>query len=98
MAEIANSLANDSDVWFGVATRREQLSDGRRGGAEDCVEIPGFWSDVDIAGPGHSNGANLPLTWDEAMAILAKLPLPPTVTVGTGGGMHAYWLFYEPLR
>ena len=46
-------FASHGDVWFGVAPRREQLTEGRRGGVSDCVSIPAFWLDIDIASDVH---------------------------------------------
>jgi hypothetical protein len=96
-AENAQSLAAHSDVWFGVATRRDRLGGGLRGGAEHCLEIVGLWRDVDIAGPGHANSTGLPESWDQAMTIVATFPLAPTVVINSGGGAQVWWLFREPL-
>ncbi len=58
------------------------------------VAIPGFWLDVDIAGPGHASAA-LP---NEAQAyeIVDMCPLPATIVVHSGRGLHAYWIFEQP--
>lgn len=83
-------------VWFGVATRRRRLPDGRRGGAEDCIALPGLWADIDVAGPNHAT-EGLPATMEEAWALLQRFPVPPTAVVATGGGLQPWWLFSEPL-
>src|SRR5262249_6203285 len=50
------------------------------------------------AGPGHTE-TDLPRSIEEAQAFLsAAMPLPPSLTVFTGGGLHAYWLFKETWR
>lgn len=97
--DLVSDTANlaDRDVWFGVATRRERLSAGRRGEASDCVEVPGLWADIDIAGPNHRNNEGLPATLDEAIALVGAFPLPPSILVWTGGGLHGYWMFTEPV-
>ena len=33
---------------------------------------------------------------DEALEALARFPLPPSVVVKSGGGLHTYWLLKEP--
>jgi hypothetical protein len=92
----AEQLAPTCDVWYGVATRRQRLDRGRRGGAADCVSVPALWVDIDIAGPGHKTTRTLPATLDDAHRLLAKLPLAPSCIIHTGGGLHAYWLLDEP--
>ena len=77
------------DVYFGVCLRREGLSHYGRGKKRDLVAIPGFWMDIDIAGPGHA-AKNLPPT---VLGALGLLTVAPTITVHSGGGLHLYWLF-----
>jgi hypothetical protein len=76
----------DRGVFFGVATRLNGSHSGRR---EDLAELPGLWTDIDCYKLGISK--------DEALAVLRQCPLPPTVVIDSGGGLHAYWLFREPL-
>lgn len=87
----------DSDVWFGVATRTERLEDGRRGGASECLHLPALFADIDIAGPNHKDSTGLPANVDEAMALIDRFPLRPSMIVSTGGGLHPYWLTDEPM-
>jgi hypothetical protein len=95
-AAAAIGRAGDSNVWFGVATRREKLGQGRRGGIGDCLEMPALWADIDIAGPNHAVGDDvLPKTVEEALALVEAVGLAPSVVVHSGGGLHAYWLFQE---
>jgi len=84
-----------SCVWFGVATRKERLANGQRGGATDCAAIPGFWVDIDIEGPGHKGGHQLAADRPAAHALVASFPLPPTVVIDTGGGLQPWWFFPE---
>jgi hypothetical protein len=94
----ADALAQrDYCVWFGVATRREKLPDGARGGLTDCVEIPGLWVDIDIVGDNHAR-ADYPPDLDAAHALLEDFPLPASCVVATGGGLQAWWRFDEPRR
>jgi len=54
---------------------------------KNIVSIRGHHSDLDakdIVGP---------IDW---AAIIAGLPLEPTIIVRTPGGLHLYWLFHEP--
>ena len=73
-------------IFFGVATRLNGSHSGRR---EDLAELPGLWTDIDCYKLGISKEA--------ALTALQSCPLPPTVVVDSGGGLHAYWLFHEPI-
>lgn len=88
---------SDRDVWFGVATRHQPLPDGARGGDTDCVAIPAVWLDIDIAGPNHKDQYKLPVDIDQARKIIDTFPLPPSIIIDSGGGLHVYWQFDEPI-
>lgn len=97
---LADRLVSDStscDVWLGVATRKQKLGASSRGGSRDCAQLPGMWADLDIAGPNHAMDEGLPKDENEALDLLRRFPLKPTAAVRTGGGLHAWWLFEEPL-
>jgi len=73
-------------VYFGVATRDEA---GRGGGREYCRELPALWAEIDI----HKFGMSV----EQAVAILLACPLPPSLIVSSGRGLHVYWLLSPPL-
>lgn len=89
----AVQLASSMDVYFGVGLQGEKPQTGR-GTAEGVVAIPGLWVDVDVQGPGHK-ADDLPPTIEDAQAFVQSFPLPPTIMVASGGGLHVYWLFRE---
>jgi replicative DNA helicase len=95
LAVAADRRAPTSDVWFGVAIRKERLDGGRRGGATDCLAIPGLWLDIDIEGPGHKGGHQLARDRPAAHALVDTFPLRPTAVIDSGGGLQAWWLFDE---
>ena len=95
-------------TFFGCCTRdvramRERAAvDGKevkylRGCRDEMIGMPGLWVDVDVVGPGHKDdGPGLCPSISEALAVVERaIPLKPTVTVRTGGGIHCYWLFAE---
>ncbi len=84
----ALALADEANVYFGVGLRRSKLSDGQRGSSADVGALPGLWADFDVK-PGAFATKGEIATW------LDTLPLKPTVTVDSGSGLHAYWLFKE---
>ena len=96
LTERAAAIADTSNVWFGVATRTEQLPDGRRGGAVECEQITALWIDMDVEGPNHESGKIYPDD-ESARAMIKEFPVPATMVVATGGGYHAYWLLDEPI-
>ena len=79
-----NRLGNG--IFFGLATRDSQRLGGKR---EHCRELPCLWAEIDI----HKFG----MTVEEACLILLSCPLPPSVIVSSGRGLHVYWLLREPL-
>lgn len=90
----AAKLKEREDVYVGVGLRRAGLDPTKRGGDEDIAGLAGLVADFDIAGPGHTK-TNLPRDRAEVQRIIDRLPLPPSVTVVTGGGVHCWWLFAE---
>lgn len=97
LADVALCRSADSDVWFGVATRKEKLDRGRRGSATDCLTIVGLWADIDIEGPNHKGARNLPPDLTAANDLVGDFPLPPTAIVKSGGGLQPWWIFNEPV-
>jgi hypothetical protein len=96
LAAAAAQRSATCNVWFGVSTRHQRLPGNQRGGDKDCLEVPGLWVDIDIAGPNHKTAAALlPPHEEAALELIGSFNLPATVIVHTGGGLHAYWLFNE---
>lgn len=73
-------------VYFGCCTRAARARSGRR---EDLAESIAAWVDIDTY--------KLGISVDDAVAALRSCPFPPTVIVLSGGGVHAYWLWREPI-
>jgi P4 family phage/plasmid primase-like protien len=73
-------------MFFGVCTRVTGSHTGRR---VDLVECPALWVDIDTAKMG--------LDKDTVVSALRPLPLPPSVIIDSGGGLHAYWLLNEAI-
>ena len=97
LVHIAEQRAPRSCVWFGVATRKEQLGGGRRGGAADCLHIPALWVDIDVEGPNHKGGHPLPPSIEAAYQLIQAFPLAATAVVRSGGGLQGWWLLQEPV-
>ncbi len=85
------------NVFYGVGLRRADFGPYERGKKTDIVALPGFWADVDIKGFNHV-ADNLPANIvDVIKGILQPFPWEPSAVVNSGGGIHAYWLFEQPL-
>jgi putative DNA primase/helicase len=96
LARIAENHSATCCVWFGVATRKQNLG-GRRGGGDDCLHIPALWADIDVEGPNHKGAHQLPTTLDAARLIIEEFPLPPSAVIRTGGGLQPWWFLTEPI-
>lgn len=90
----AVALADDHNVWFGVAPRRARTNG--RGRSDDCTTIGGLWADLDVTGPGHARTDLIP-TLADAYALIDQFPLRPSAILETGGGLQAWWLLTERL-
>jgi hypothetical protein len=89
----AAAEATTKDVYFGVG-----LATGRfhvRNCTEDIVAIPGLWADLDCTAPWRADKP-LPRDLADARRVIDALPIPPSLLVDSGHGLHAYWLFNEP--
>jgi hypothetical protein len=73
-------------VSVGAATRKARKEHGR-GGKADVYELPGIWCDLD-------HGAT---QIHEAATQLGIFKPYPTFIVATGGGVHGWWKFVEPI-
>lgn len=88
--------AGHEDVYTGVALAHADHGPRRRCPAHQAAAIPGLWLDIDVnGGPDRKHGVAPSL--DHA-AQLAKTALDPTITIASGHGLHAWWLFDTPWR
>lgn len=71
------------DLYFGVATRRDDSS----GTLDNCQHLPAMFSDIDFKVMPEA----------EARGRLTRFRFPPSAIVRSGGGLHVYWLLREPL-
>ena len=92
--DTVEKLAQITDTYYGVGLHKKIPEQGKRGSASDVVAIPGFWLDIDY-GPNHKK-RDLPKTLEDAQELLHSFPLPPSLQIHSGQGLHCYWLFREP--
>ncbi|MFC4122069.1 YfjI family protein [Nonomuraea zeae] len=98
-------------IYVRATTLRRAPEQFSRGSAADSLSFPGFWGDLDIAGPGHKHGIcpgdcpknhnhvalPLPPDADAARQILHAAGLPePTLWIQSGGGLYPWHLLEQP--
>lgn len=94
VVQFAESL-REHDLYVGVGFSGRDHGATHRCLSNEVAGIVGVWADIDLKSDAHQKAA-LPATVEEALDLLPK-QLPPTFLVRTGNGLHAWWLFREPL-
>lgn len=67
-----------------------------RGIADDVIGLLGLGTDIDIAGPAHTDKHAYPPDVASARRVLDSMGLPPTLVVDSGHGLQPWWVFTEP--
>ena len=98
IAAKAQALSTAHSVYFGVAIQHpsRQPNPFERSRNASAYVLPGVYFDLDLASGAHA-ASTLPATDSEGLAFLYALPAKPSLIVHTGGGLHAYWLFEQPV-
>src|SRR4051794_35241200 len=92
--EFADSK-REQDVYVGFGLSGEEYGPVRRCTSDNVTGIVGLWADIDLKSDAHCK-VSLPTTVEDALTILPT-ELPPPFLILTGNGVHAWWLFREPL-
>jgi len=82
-------------VFVGIGSSKTGNGPTRRCSSAEITSLCAVWSDLDLKGEAHQ-GKALPGNVDDALSVLPK-DMPPSITVSTGNGVHAWWIFKEPL-
>lgn len=88
-------LAKNSDVYFGVCPREQDLGEEKRGTESDSLCLPALFFDFDL-GNEHKQ-QNLPQSYTELEPFINSLPVQPCIIIHSGHGIHAYWVLREPI-
>lgn len=94
-ARFAASADRETNVYVGCGWRHAPLGRHARGAFPEIAGIPALWIDLDVAGDGHGSKP-YPPSFEEARSLVVALPLPPSIVVNSGGGLHLWWRFREP--
>ena len=73
-------------AFFGVALRSQSSLKDRKGDASHCQVLPAIFCDADDKHLGE----------EETRRRIAACPLPPSMVVESGGGLHPYWILKKP--
>ena len=88
--------ANGSDIYVGVGISKAALSPERRGDLSNIQALPALVLDLDVKADGMKKPAFE--SKEQALEFINTLPLRPTVVVDSGGGLHCWNVFNEPLE
>lgn len=97
LTSAALKAAETAAMYVGVGARRcpDNPDDFKKcrhssKGKDHIAYLNAAWCELDVGKHGH----------ESIDAIVQKLdaqPVPPSMMIGSGGGVHAYWLFDEPV-
>src|ERR1019366_8899712 len=89
-------LSPKTQLFFGLARRTCELKAGKRGGNKDISHVPLIGMDIDVADPAKPH-KDLPASQEGALKILEAFKLPPSLTISSGRGIHAYWFLRDEI-
>src|SRR4051812_35139099 len=82
-----------TDWYVSVSLASRNYGINKRAPARESAGIVGLWADIDVNG-GPENKKNAAPTLEAAME-LASAVLEPTLTITSGYGLQAWWLFED---
>lgn len=88
------------DVFYGVGIRRCPVASNmnrcphKGRGADHISRLPAAWADFDVRSEDEPDKPHASL--DGLIRTLVGSSLPPTILVGSGTGVHAYWPLDAP--
>ena len=95
MARTAIELSNNGvDVWHAINPVFVKPEGGKRGDEYAVSYQIACVVDIDISSPAHKSD-NLAASFEEAKSFL---PFMPSILIHSGYGLHAYYLFEEPVK
>ncbi|MDR3561240.1 MAG: DUF927 domain-containing protein [Negativicutes bacterium] len=85
--------AERKNVYYGLGLTAAPKWTDERAVVDDVTMIPGLWVELDLRDDTHPNN---PTDVAELISLVHTWPLPPSIIIHSGHGIHAYWLFREP--
>ena len=95
MARFIGRCGRKYNTYIGINPRNKSLGEYSRGQKEDVGSLVAFYADCDVKGPAHKE-TRLPETSEELLGFINSLPIPASLAVDSGNGIHFYWLLKTP--
>jgi hypothetical protein len=98
VGEALTYVIGHADIYHRVTLLDERVHG--RGKKADSAAMPAVWMELDINGGPRSNGGTIEDAFpsvDQALEFAGRV-LTPTMIVGSGYGIHCYWLLERLLR
>lgn len=93
-ADDADRFVGQPDIYVHAALAGRSRGQHARILNVDAGGIPGVWADIDLPGPEDTPGKRRAPDIDTALD-LANSIVTPTIVVGSGYGVQAWWLFED---
>jgi hypothetical protein len=84
---------DSENVFFGVCPREAMKPEPQYAQYASAI-----WAGLDLSSDGHSGKTMFFNSLSHAAKAVRSFPLPPSIIVESGWGMHLYWLFKEVLE
>lgn len=88
LAAIADREGQAINIHPCPVTRRTGGTSEGEGGKGNLSQVKAAWADLDIKEPD-----DFPLI----LRAIEEFPRPPSIVIESGGGIHLYWIFEEPI-
>ncbi len=80
----------DQHVYFGVCPRESMKPDKKH-----IRYLVALWAGMDLASEGYSGRNRFFFGHSQAARAIRSFPLPPSIIVESGWGVHLYWLLKQ---
>jgi hypothetical protein len=88
IAVLSHEVIETQNIYVGVGLSPEDYGPKKRCSASRVAAMPGLVADLDIKDGAFPN-------LNAIQRFIGELPMAPTITVASGGGVQAWWLFRE---
>jgi hypothetical protein len=90
---VKEQYARDQNVYFGVSPRERM-----KPGTENVRYLTSLWCGLDLSPEGHSGRDAHFVSPAYAAKAVRSFPLPPSIIVESGWGLHLYWLLKKAVE
>lgn len=90
--KFAEEKSKEAECYFGLCTSTEIKSKDERIKANEVAGISSLFLDIDFKSEAHKK-QNLPPSENDALALINKMPVSPSIIVHSGHGFQIFYLF-----